>query len=152
MPASDDPFHPAVRAYINASDHYTLASIARFTVMNDVSSTPGAKAEAAAVQGEAEDELRRCIDRVSVALALDVPSDPGLKAFIAAFEADAARTPIDPTWIADDEAPAAAIHDAEPTDRDRVQVMRFAAMDKPPKAPPPRPRRRFGRTGKPPEA
>jgi hypothetical protein len=104
----EEQFNSSLKTYIDASDHYTLASIARFTVMNDVSSTPGAKAEAAAVQGEAEDELRRCIDRVSVALALDVPSDPGLKAFIAAFDAEeAARTPIDPTWIADDEAPAA---------------------------------------------
>ena len=150
----EEQFNSSLKTYIDASDHYTLASIARFTVTNDVSSTPGAKAEAAALQGEAEDELRRCIDRVTVALALDVPSDPGLKAFIAAFDAEeAARTPIDPTWIADDEAPAAAIHDAEPTDRDRVQVMRFAAMDKPPTVRPRRsPRRRFGRTGKPPKA
>jgi hypothetical protein len=82
MPPIEEQFHTSVKTYIDASDHYTLASIARFTVMNDVSSTPGAKAKAAALQGEAEDELRRCIDRVSVALAVDVPSDPGLKAFI----------------------------------------------------------------------
>ena len=137
MPINDPEFHTALKAYIDASDYYTLASVSRFTVMNALSSTPGAKAEAAALQGEAEDELRRCVHRVSLALALDVPSDPGLKAFIAAFDADeAARTRIDPMRIADDEAPAAAIHDAEPTDRDRVQVMRFAAMDKPPTVPP----------------
>jgi hypothetical protein len=67
------------------------------------------------------------------------------------------ETPLDPALIkaqakrkrlADDgtEPSVAATQDAEPGDRERVQVMRYAALDKLPKAR--SPRRQLGRRGK----
>jgi hypothetical protein len=68
MPTHKVEFYTVMKAYIDASKHFTDASVACFAVLSDPTSAPANAEEIGQHQEKAADELRNCLERVNLML------------------------------------------------------------------------------------
>jgi hypothetical protein len=140
MPNDKVEFYTVMKAYIDASKHFTDASAACFVVLSDPTSAPANAEEIGQHQEEAADELRNCLERVNLMLE-ELAARPEHEA----AETEEQRELAELRRMAEAEAEADAegrgewIDTGEP-DGDRSRTWTRS------------PRRQLGRTGKPPGA
>jgi hypothetical protein len=68
MSIGEAQFHATMKAYIDASEHFSDVSTARFVVLNDPTRTSGDVDEIGQSHDEATRELFHCLERVHVML------------------------------------------------------------------------------------
>ena len=146
MPTDKVEFYTVMKAYIDASKHFTDASAACFVVLSDLTNAPANAEEIGQHQEEAADEVRNRLERVNLMLE-ELAVRPEREAAEAEERAkmgelrrmaeDEATAEARGQWI-DTEPDAAAVHDAAPEDRSRTWTRC--------------PRPQLGPTGRPPEA
>ena len=136
MSIDEARFHATMKAYMDASKHFSDASIARFVVLNDPTRTPVDMEEVGQSHDDAARELAHCLERVNVMLD-ELEARPEHEA--AEAEEQAKLDELRSMAEADSEVRGEridtepdAVHDAKPGSQTRSPVGKLGRTGNPP--------------------